>query len=121
MGRALHCRLESFPLDLRNASLVWSDRAREKELERQNTFLQHFPMDRGVRNDVLEPLELADDKCAVCLAGISVNISSYVLKRNLPHPMDKHTRHRGDICPFLEETLHLAFWIYGYETVIVHV
>ena len=78
-------------------------------------------MNRGVRNDVLEPLKLADDKSAVCLAGTSVNISSYILKMNLANPMDKHTRHRGDICPFLEETLHLAFWIYDYEIVIGHV
>ena len=78
-------------------------------------------MNRGVRNDILEPLELADDKSAVCLVGVSVKISSYILKRNLANPMDKHTRHRGDICPFPEETLHLAFWIYDYEIVIVHV
>ena len=78
-------------------------------------------MDRGIRNDVLEPLELADDKSAVCLIEMSVNVSSYILKKNPANPMDKHMRHKDDICPFLEETLHLASWRYDYEIVIVHV
>ncbi len=78
-------------------------------------------MDRGVRNDVLEPLKLADDESAVCLAELSVDISSYILKRKLANPMDKRMRHRDDICPFPEETLHLASWKYDYEIVIVHV
>ncbi len=78
-------------------------------------------MDRGVRNDVLEPLELADDESAVCLAELSVNISSKIPKRNLANPMDKHMRRRDDICPFPEETPHLASWKYDYEIVIVHV
>ena len=92
-----------------------------KLLEMQNTFLQHFPVDRGVRNDVLEPLELADDQSAVCLAAMSVNLSSRISKKNLANPMDRHMRHRGDICPFLEETLHLAFWRYDYGIATVHV
>ena len=78
-------------------------------------------MNRGVRNDVLESLKLADDESAVCLAEVSVNISLCILKRNLANPMDKHMRHRDDICPFPEETLHLASWKYDYEIVIVHV
>ena len=78
-------------------------------------------MDRSVRNDVLEPLKLADNESAVCLAEISVNIYSYIKKTNLANPMDKHMRHRDDICPFPEETLHLASWKYDYEIVIVHV
>ena len=78
-------------------------------------------MDRGERNNVLEPLKLADNESAVCLVVISVNISLYILKRNLANPMDKHTRHRGGICPFPEGTLHQVFWKYDYEIVIVHV
>lgn len=78
-------------------------------------------MDRGVRNDFLEPLKLADDKSAVCLVENSVKLSSYFLKKSLANPMDRHMRRKDDICPFLEETLHLASWKYDYEIVIVHV
>ena len=78
-------------------------------------------MDRGVRNNVLEPLKFADDKSAVCLVEMSVKISSYFLKKKVANPMDRRMRHRDDICPFPEETLHLASWKYNYEIVIVHV